>query len=81
MTDHYMLTTALGMAPSQRRVYEHLRNHESISQAEATTVYRETRLAARIHELKALGLSIDAKWKADATGKRYKRYFMNKVAA
>lgn len=67
-----------GMIPCQKRILSHLEKNGSISQAEATTVYRETRLAARIHELKGYGYPIEAKWKTDNTGKRYKRYYMNR---
>ncbi len=56
------------------RVLKHLRTHGPITPFEALMVYRITRLAARIYELRARGLNVVARIKKDATGARYTEY-------
>lgn len=56
------------------RIRKHLQVHGPITPMEALMVYKITRLAARIHELRAEGLNIVAKPKKDALGARYTEY-------
>ena len=52
----------------------HLRDHGSISPAEAKQVYGIERLAARMLDLKGT-VNYRAEYRRDAMGKKYARYF------
>jgi hypothetical protein len=52
----------------------HLLRESSISQLEATELYRIHRLASRVNDLKNLGVVIERTAKVDPTGVRYVRY-------
>lgn len=56
------------------RIRAHLKAHGTITPMEALMVYKITRLAARIHELRADGLPIVSRIKKDAMGARYTEY-------
>lgn len=58
-------------------VRDHLRKHGSITQLEALGVYKITRLAARIEELRDRGLTIRTDMRTDETGARYARYCLS----
>jgi hypothetical protein len=64
------------MTPQANLVLKHLSKEGSISQAEASTVYRIRSLPRRICDLKALGHMITTTLKYDLTGQRYARYSM-----
>lgn len=55
----------------------HLLRHNSISQLEATELYRIHRLASRINDLKNLGVTVEAHTLIDPTGVRYVRYVLD----
>lgn len=59
-------------------VLRHLLKRGSLSQYEAGNLYRVTRLAARIYELKGHGVLIMADRRVDPTGKRYVRYHLRR---
>lgn len=65
------------MTPQVRTLLNHLQKHESISQAEAATVYRIRALPRRISDLKEAGYNIRRELKTDPTGQRYARYFLD----
>ncbi len=56
------------------KVLIHLLRHDSITQLEATELYRVHRLASRINDLKNLGVTVMKQKMVDATGVRYVRY-------
>lgn len=41
------------------KIYDHMKTHGQITQAEATTLYKIYRLASRICDLKKAGIAID----------------------
>jgi hypothetical protein len=57
-------------------VLKHLIKRGNLSQYEANSLYRVTRLASRVHEIKQHGIGITAETRHDLTGKRYVRYFL-----
>ena len=59
------------------QILNHLLCQKHISQLEALGVYRCFRLAAVIHELRKEGYNIQSHWSVDATGKKYKRYYLS----
>jgi len=59
------------------QILNHLLGQKYISQLEALGVYRCFRLAAVIHELRKEGYNIQSHWSVDATGKKYKRYYLS----
>jgi hypothetical protein len=69
------------MTPQVQTLLNHLRNHGSISQAEAGLLYRIRALPRRISDLKELGHKIVRQLKTDATGQRYARYSLIKTGA
>lgn len=65
------------------QVLTHLRSRDPITgdtagltQLEAIGLYRCYRLAARIHDLRDLGIKITSIRKKDRTGKTYAKYFL-----
>lgn len=68
------LATMINLYPQTRKVLAHLERTGSISPLEAFGVYRITRLAARIKELRDVGFNIVTDLKEDATGTRYASY-------
>jgi hypothetical protein len=68
------LSAAISLYPQTRKVLAHLENRGSITPLEAFGVYRITRLAARIKELRDAGIHIATEMKEDATGTRYASY-------
>lgn len=63
------------LTPQVQTLLSHLKTHGSITQAEASTVYRMRALPRRISDLKEVGHIIRRELKVDATGQRYARYF------
>lgn len=57
----------------------HLLRNDSISQLEATELYRIHRLASRVNDLKNLGVTVTRSTKYDPTGVRYVRYSIESV--
>ncbi len=57
---------------------DHFNHVGSVSGLEALALYRIVSLTKVISVLKRRGLQIVGEWKADNTGKRYKRYTMIK---
>ena len=55
----------------------HLMTGRSISPLEALGLYGVFRLAARMFELKAMGVDIQKNTKEDINGKQYAEYFVN----
>lgn len=68
------LSHVLTLYPQTRKVLAHMEQHSSISPLEAFGVYRITRLAARINEIRDAGVEIITTMKRDATGTRYASY-------
>lgn len=68
------LSHVLTLYPQTRKVLAHMEQHGSISPLEAFGVYRITRLAARINEIRDAGVEITTTMKRDATGTRYASY-------
>ena len=56
------------------QLIQHLNTYGSVSPLEARHVYQIERLAARINELRKLGIDIVTRLKKDANGKRYAEY-------
>jgi hypothetical protein len=56
------------------RLIQHITDYGSVSPLEARHVYGIERLAARIDELRKLGIDIVTHLKKDANGKRYAEY-------
>jgi hypothetical protein len=69
------------MTPQVATVLKHLKQHGSISQAEASTVYRIRALPRRIADLRASGIPVTSVLKKDATGQRYARYTLAPMIA
>ena len=63
---------------NKMQILNHLLGQKHISQLEALGVYRCFRLSAVIHELRKEGYNVLSHWSVDATGKRYKRYYLAK---
>jgi len=61
---------------NKTQILNHLLGQKHISQLEALGVYRCFRLSAVIHELRKEGYNILSHWFVDATGKKYKRYYL-----
>lgn len=59
------------------KVLIHLLRERSISQLEATELYRVHRLASRINDLRNLGVTVTSTTLIDPTGVRYVRYSIN----
>ena len=55
----------------------HMMTGRSISPLEALGLYGVFRLAARMFELKAMGVDIQKKTKVDINGKQYAEYSIN----
>lgn len=64
----------LSVTPQARRVLAHLERRGSISPMEAIITYGITRLAARVYELRRIGLAVQTELKRDEQGKPYARY-------
>lgn len=68
------LADAITLYPQTRKVLSHLERHGSISPLEAFGVYRITRLAARIKEIRNAGFKVETNMKTDPTGTKYAEY-------
>lgn len=55
-------------------IIEHFRSGKTLSQMEATGLYRISRLASRVDELRKQGWPILTEMREDRTGRRYARY-------
>lgn len=67
------------MSPQCETVLNHLNARGSISGVEAAAIYRVRYLPRRIKDLKDFhGVKIRAERRADPTGQRYVRYYLNK---
>lgn len=65
-------------ATQNARLRAHLLERGSISPVEANAVHGITRLAARIYDLRAQGMTIDAAPRKDEAGHRYTRYSLSR---
>lgn len=74
------LAQTITLCPQTRKVLVHLEKSGTISPLEAFGVYRITRLAARIEELRRVGFNIRTLMKKDNTGTRYAEYRLVPVA-
>lgn len=65
---------------SQRRVFDYMETHGSITSLEAISELGETRLSARIYELKDKGVNISYEWMQVLNRyqekRRVKKYFL-----
>lgn len=68
------LADAITLYPQTRKVLSHLERRGSISPLEAFGVYRITRLAARIKEIRNAGFKVETIMKTDPTGTKYAEY-------
>ena len=59
------------------KLLNHMMTGRSISPLEALGLYGVFRLAARMFELKAMGVDIQKKTKVDINGKQYAEYSIN----
>lgn len=73
------LADAIALYPQTRKVLVHLERHGSISPLEAFGVYRITRLAARIKEIRNAGFKVETNMKTDPTGTKYAEYRLSHV--
>lgn len=73
------LADAIALYPQTRKVLVHLERHGSISPLEAFGVYRITRLAARIKEIRNAGFKVVTNMKTDPTGTKYAEYRLSHV--
>jgi hypothetical protein len=73
------LADAIALYPQTRKVLVHLERHGSISPLEAFGVYRITRLAARIKEIRNAGFKVETNMKTDPTGTKYAEYRLSRV--
>lgn len=71
----------LSVTPQARMVLSHLERRGSISPMEAIITYGITRLAARIFELREIGITVITSLKRDEKGKPYARYTLLKNGA
>ena len=60
----------------RREILEHLLDRCSITSLEALGVYGTQRVAARIMELRSMGVEITSDRRADSMGKRYVKYLL-----
>lgn len=60
------------------KILSHLQNGESLSELEAFQKWQMTCFAQRICDLRKLGYPITDTWEVSSTGKRYKRYYLQK---
>lgn len=67
----------LSVTPQARQVLNHLEKRGSISPMEAIITYGITRLAARIFELREIGITVLTNLKRDENGKPYARYTLS----
>lgn len=68
----------LSVSPQARRILNHLEKRGSISPMEAIITYGITRLAARVYELRRIGVDVQTNMKSDESGKHYARYTLNR---
>jgi len=71
----------LRVTPQARKVLSHLERRGSISPMEAIITYGITRLAARVFELREIGITVLTTLKRDENGKPYARYTLQKHGA
>ena len=69
-------TTKARRDTQQNKVLKHLLSRGTITPLEALGVYKISRLAARIEELRSKGVRIVSEMRADAEGSRYVCYRM-----
>ena len=77
-------TKKLGLDCTQQRVYDFMREHGSITTQQANKELGETRLSARIFELKEKGVNIQDEWvqvkNRFKEPRRVKKYFIGRGA-
>ena len=73
-------TKKLILDKTQQRVFDFINEHEAITTLQANQELGETRLSARIFELKAKGVNIQSEWlpvkNRYGENRRVKRYFI-----
>ena len=74
------VTKKLVLDRTQQRVFDYIREHGSITTQQANKELEETRLSARIYELKKKGVNIRDEWiqvkNRFKEPRRVKRYFI-----
>lgn len=60
------------------KILSHLQNGGTLSELEAFQKWQMTCFAQRICDLRKLGYPITDTWEVSSTGKRYKRYYLQK---
>lgn len=73
-TGRISISRVVGLEPQPRKVLNHLETVGTISPLEAFGVYKITRLAAAINELRKAGVDVITKMRRDMTGTRYATY-------
>lgn len=80
-----MATAANELGPMARKILDHLKRTDGITNMESQGLYKCRALPRRIADLEQAGYGIRRVWKRDVTGQRYMRYFLTtgseKVAA
>lgn len=83
MSKFNIMGRTLSFAPQTAQVFKHLADVGSVSGVEAQAIYKVRSLTKRISEIndelnQKLGpaFTLQAEWLRDATGQRYRRYFM-----
>lgn len=61
---------------NREKVLAYLNQHQSITPLRAISEFGETRLAARIHELRNEGYEIECEMLQAMNGKRYAEYYL-----
>ena len=74
MASGISLARALSLEPQPRKVLNHLETVGTISPLEAFGVYKITRLAAAVNELRKAGVGVTTRMRRDMTGTRYATY-------
>ncbi len=70
----------ISLSPAQQRVFDFIAEHGSITTLQSCRDLGETRLSARIFELKEKGVNVSYEWEAVSNRhkekRRVKRYFI-----
>ena len=65
------------LQPMTKQVLEHLVTVGNISGIEAIGMYKVRSLTKQISMIREAGYPVQSEWKRDATGQRYKRYYLS----
>lgn len=64
------------MKTQTAQILEHLKTKGSITQVEASALYKSRSLTRRITDIRQSGHNVKSEWKTDPTGQRYVRYHL-----